>query len=298
MSDLLQLLVAGVSLGAVYALVCAGFVTIYKATGIINFAQGGFVLLGALFAHQLRIGFALPFWLSVVGAMVASAALGAAVERVILRPLVGKPVFAVTMVSLGLLIILEQAGAAGWGYDPLLLGDPWGVETVSLGGVTAKVADLWTIGAAAVVLVALYLFFTYSLRGVAMRASADDPEAALASGIGAGAVNGVAWALAGAIAALAGILLASGSRGVDLSLSAIALRAFPAMILGGMDSPSGAVAGGIIIGVTEVMAAGYITPNAPWLGANVHTVAPYVVMLIVLLVRPYGIAGTPEVRRV
>ncbi len=298
MSDLLQLLIAGVSLGAIYALVSIGFVTIYKATGVLNFAQGGFVLLGAFVAHQLRMVYGLPFLLAVFGAMLTMGLVGAALERLVLRPLVGKPVFAVTMVSLGLLIILEQVGSMIWGYEPLLLGDPWGISTISYGTVAVKVADLWTIGAAGVVLALLYLFFTYSVRGVAMRATANDPEAALANGIGAGAVYGVAWALGAAIAALAGILLASGSKGVELSLGAIALRAFPAMILGGLDSPSGAVAGGLIIGITEVLAAGYLSTNAPWLGANVHVVAPYAVMLLVLLVRPYGIAGTPEVRRV
>jgi branched-chain amino acid transport system permease protein len=297
-SDFLQFLVAGVALGAVYALVSIGFVTIYKATGVLNFAQGGFVLLGAYVASTLRTTAGLPFALAVLGAMAAMALLGAAAERAIVRPLVGRPVFAVTMVSLGLLIVLEQLGGAVWGYDPVVLGDPWGIDTVAAGAVTVKVADLWTIAAAGVVLAALWAFFTFSVRGVAMRATADDPEAALANGIGAGAVYGVAWALAGAIAALAGVLLASGSKGVDLTLGAVALRAFPAMILGGLDSPNGAVAGGVVIGVTEVLAAAYLTPNAPWLGANVHVVAPYAVMLLVLLVRPYGIAGTPEVRRV
>jgi branched-chain amino acid transport system permease protein len=297
-SDFLQFFVAGISLGAVYALVSVGFVTVYKATGVVNFAQGGFLLLGAYVASTLRMTLGLPFPLAVLGAMFAMAVLGAMAERLILRPLVGEPVFSVTMVSLGLLIVLEQLGGAFWGYDPIVLGDPWGLTTVSLGAVTVKVADLWTIAAAGVVLVGLWAFFKYSVRGVAMRATANDPEAALAQGIGAGAVYGVAWALAGAIAALAGILLASGAKGVDLTLGAIALRALPAMILGGLDSPNGAVAGGVIIGVTEVLAAAYLTPNAPWLGANVHVIAPYAVMLLVLLVRPYGIAGTPEVRRV
>jgi branched-chain amino acid transport system permease protein len=298
LSDFLQFLIAGVSLGAVYALVSIGFVTIYKATGVLNFAQGGLVVLGAMLAHTLRIQLELPFALAVLGAMLLMAFVGAALERVVLRPLVGKPVFAVTMVSLGLLIVLEQVASAVWGYDPLLLGDPWGVSTVSIGGVSAKVADLWTIAAAGVVLAVLWFFFNRTLRGIAMRATANDPEAALANGIGAGAVYGLAWAQSAAIAALAGILLASGSKGVDLSLSQIAFRAFPAMILGGLDSPGGAVLGGLLIGVTEVMAAGYLTPNAPWLGANIHGVAPYLIMLLVLMVRPYGLAGTAEVRRV
>lgn len=298
MNDFFRYLVAGVSLGSVYALVSVGFVTIYKATGVVNFAQGGFVMLGAYVAATLRMTVGLPFPVAILGAMVAMALLGAVVERLVLRPLVGKPVFSVTMVSLGLLILLEQFGGAFWGYDPVVLGDPWGIDTVALGAIAVKVADLWTIGAAGSVLVALWAFFTFSVRGVAMRATAADPEAALANGIGAGAVYGVAWAIAAAIAALAGILLASGSKGVDLTIGAIALRAFPAMILGGLDSPNGAVAGGIIIGLTEVLAAAYLTPNAPWLGNNVHVVAPYAVMLLVLLVRPYGIAGTPEIRRV
>lgn len=298
MNDFFRYLVAGVSLGSVYALVSVGFVTIYKATGVVNFAQGGFVMLGAYVAATLRMTLGLPFPIAIMGAMVAMALLGAVVERLVLRPLVGKPVFSVTMVSLGLLILLEQFGGALWGYDPVVLGDPWGIDTVALGAIAVRVADLWTIGAAGSVLVALWAFFTFSVRGVAMRATAADPEAALANGIGAGAVYGVAWAIAGAIAALAGILLASGSKGVDLTIGAIALRAFPAMILGGLDSPNGAVAGGIIIGLTEVLAAAYLTPNAPWLGNNVHVVAPYAVMLLVLLVRPYGIAGTPEIRRV
>lgn len=298
MSDFLQFLIAGVSLGAVYALVSIGFVTIYKATGVINFAQGGLVLLGAMLAHTLRIRLELPFALAVLGAMLLMALVGAALERVVLRPLVGKPVFSVTMVSLGLLIVLEQVASAVWGYDPLLLGDPWGVSTLSVGPITAKVADLWTIAAAGVVLAVLWFFFNRTLRGIAMRATADDPEAALANGIGAGAVYGLAWAQSAAIAALAGILLASGSKGVDLSLSQIAFRAFPAMILGGLDSPGGAVVGALIIGITEVMAAGYLTPNAPWLGANIHGVAPYLIMLLVLMVRPYGLLGTAEVRRV
>lgn len=298
MSDLLQLLVAGISLGSIYALVCIGFVTIYKATGVINFSQGGFVVIGAFLAHQFLQGAGLPFVAGVALAMAGTALLGAATERLILRPLVGKPVFAVIMVTLGLLFVLEQTAAAVWGYDPLLLGDPWGVRTVSLGGVSAKVADLWTIALTAAVLGALYLFFRFSVRGVAMRATANDAEAALAQGISAGSVYGLAWALAGALAALAGVMLASGSKGVDLSLAAIALRAFPAMILGGVDSPTGAVVGGILIGVTEVLAAGYLTPNAPWLGANIHAVAPYALMLLILVVRPYGLFGTPEVRRI
>jgi len=297
MSDLLQLLVAGISLGSIYALVCLGFVVIYRATGVINFAQGGLLVLGAFLTHQFAARAGLPFVLAVLLAMFVVALVGVAVERVMLRRMVGQPVFAVIMITLGLLYVLEQVVSAIWGYDLVLLGDPWGVRTIALGPVTIEIADLWTIGMAGIVLVGFFLFFRYSRLGVAMRATASDQEAAIANGISARTIFALAWALSGAVAALAGTLLATGPRGVEITLSAVALRAFPAMILGGLDSPGGAVLGGLTIGVIEVVSAAYLTPNAPWLGENVHVIVPYLVMIAVLMVRPYGLFGTREVIR-
>jgi branched-chain amino acid transport system permease protein len=297
MTDLVQLLVAGVALGAIYALVCLGFVIIYRSTGVLNFAQGGFVVLGGYLTHQLAVGAQLPFGLAVLVAVLVVALVGMLLERVALRPMIGRPVFATILVTLGLLYIIEQACTAIWGYDLLTLGDPWGVRTVAAGGATLKLLDLWTIGAAGVVLVAFFAFFKLSAVGVAMRSAALDPEAALAQGISPKVVHALSWAIAGAVAVLAGVLLAAGPRGVDLTLGPIAYRAFPAMILGGLESAEGAVLGGLIIGLTEVLTAAYLTPNAPWLGANFHVVMPYVVMVLVLIVRPYGLFGTAEVRR-
>jgi len=297
MSDLAQLLLAGVSLGASYALICLGFVVIYRATGVINFAQGGLLVLGAFLTHQFAVRAQLPFLLAVLLAMAVAGLVGVAVERVVLRRMVGQPVFAVIMITLGLLFVLEQIVSAVWGYDLVVLGDPWGVRTTSVFGIAIEIADLWTIGLAAGVLTAFFAFFRYSRLGVAMRATASDQEAAIANGISARTVFALSWALAGAVAALAGTLLAAGPRGVEITLTAVALRAFPAMILGGLDSPAGAVIGGLTIGVVEVLSAAYLTPNAPWLGENVHVVVPYVVMIAVLLVRPYGLFGTREVIR-
>ncbi len=297
MTDLMQLLAAGISLGATYALICLGFVVIYRATGVINFAQGGLLVLGAYLTHQFAVRAGLPFVVAVGFAMAVVALAGVVVERVVLRRMVGQPVFAVIMITLGLLYVLEQIVIAVWGFDLVLLGDPWGVRTLSAGSVTVEVADLWTIGLAGAVLAAFFIFFRYSRLGVAMRATASDPEAAIANGISARTIYALAWALSGAVAALAGTLLAAGPRGVEITLSAVALRAFPAMILGGLDSPGGAVVGGLTIGVVEVVSAAYLTPNAPWLGENVHVVVPYVVMIAVLLVRPYGLFGTKEVIR-
>lgn len=296
MSEFLQLCFAGLALGARYALVALGFVIIYKATGVINFAQGGLVALGAYLGYAFNT--VLPFVIAVIFAVLVSASVGAAVERVVLRRMVGQPVFAVIMITIGLLFILEQVIAAIWGYDSLNLADPWGVDTVKAGDVVMSVRDLWTIGIAAGVLAAFFAYFRWSTMGVAMRATAFDQEAALAQGISARRVFAASWAIAAGLAALAGITLAAGPAALSPGISAIALVAFPAMIVGGMDSPAGAVAGGLIIGLAQSLTAGYQDDILPWAGQNLSAVMPYIVMVLILLVRPYGLFGTPEVRRV
>jgi branched-chain amino acid transport system permease protein len=173
-----------------------------------------------------------------------------------------------------------------------------GVETVKAGDVVMATRDLWTLGLTAAALGCFFLFFRFSKLGVAMRATAFDPEAALAQGISAGRVYAASWAIAGALAALAGVTLATAPTSLSPSIGAIALVAFPAMIVGGMDSPGGAVLGGMIIGLAQQLTAGYQDDIAPWLGDGFSQVAPYVVMIIILLVRPYGLFGTPEVRRI
>ena len=298
MTDLLQFLVAGIALGAVYALVCLGFVVIFRATGVINFAQGGFVALGAYLTHQFAVRMGLPFWAGVILAMAGVAGLGFLLERFVLRRMVGHPVFATVLITLGISILIEQFCAAVWGHDLLQMGDPWGVRTVILAGVTIKVMDLWTVGAAAALLGLFFLVFRRSTLGVAMRAAAVDPEASLAHGINPAVIHALSWAIAGAVAVVAGVFLAAGPRGVDSTLSLISFRAFPAMILGGVDSTEGAVVGGLVIGLVEVLAAAYLTPNVSGLGANLHAVVPYLVMVLVLVIRPHGFFGTAEVRRI
>lgn len=297
MTDLAQYLIAGISLGSVYSLICLAFVVVYRATGVLNFAQGGLVVLGAYLTYQLAAVWRLPFMLAVLLAAALMTLVGLAIERLVLRRMVGQPVFAVILITLGLLFVLEQVCTTLWGYDLVMLGDPWGLATVDVAGVTVKVLDLWTIGTSAAALVGFFLAFRFSRVGIAMRAAASDPEAALAHGVSPQVIQGIAWAVAGVLAVVAGVFIAGGSRGVDLTVSAVALRAFPATILGGLDSTEGAVAGGLIVGLAEVLSAAYVTPNAPWLGANVHAVIPYLIMILVMLVRPYGLFGTAEVRR-
>jgi len=297
MDEFLQLVVAGIALGARYALVALGFVVILRATGTINFAQGGLVVLGAYFAYQATTQWGLPFALAVTLALLAAALIGALIERLLLWRLVGSSFFSVAMITIGLLLIIEQAVTTIWGQDSHNLGDPWGLDAVGAGGVTLAVADLWTIGLATVALAAFFAFHRFTRYGLAMRATAFDREAAAAQGISVRRVAAISWAISAAVAALAGVMLSTGATGVDPTIGFVALAAFPAIILGGLDSPAGALVGGIIIGLTQTLTAGYQPDLAPWLGANFYAVTPYVVMVLVLLVRPTGLFGTPEVER-
>ena len=297
MTDFLQVSVQGVAVGAKFALVALGFVVIFKATGVINFAQGGFVLFGAYFTFNVAETWGLPFYFGMIVAMAGGAVVGAVVERVALRPMIGQPPFAAIMITIGVLFILQQIVTSIWGFDAHNLGDPWKNDTVHTGDVVIAVRDLWTMGLAAAALTAFFLFFRFTSTGVAMRATALDPEAALAQGISPGRVYTLAWAVSGAVAALAGVTLAAGTGQLTPGIDLIALAAFPAIILGGLDSPAGAVVGGVLIGVSQSLTARYLA-DVDWLGTNFHVVMPYVLMVAILMVRPYGLFGTKEVRRV
>ncbi len=297
MTRLLELSIAGLATGAQFALVALGFVIIFKATGVINFAQGGLLALGAYLTFAM-ISAGLPFLLAVIVGALLTALVGASTERLVLRRMVGQPVFAVIMITIGLLFILNQVVTTVWGPDARNLGDPWNVRTVDLGEVTVALADIWTFVIAGLVLLAFFAFFRFTNWGVAMRATAFDQEAALAQGISARKVFALSWAIAGGLAALGGMLLATGPAALSPGIQNVALLAFPAMIVGGLDSPGGAVIGGLLIGLITSLVAGYQSDYFPWLGEGFSNVAPYVVMVLILLVRPYGLFGTPEVRRV
>lgn len=292
MTEFFQYTVAGLALGARYALVALGFVVIYKATGVINFAQGSFVALGAYFTYNVHVTWGLPFAPAVIVAMLASALVGLAVERIVLRRVVGQPVFAVIMITVGLLYVLNQVITTIWGNDNLNLDDPWGIDIVTVGGVVIPMSDVWTVVLTGGVLLGFYVLFRHTSIGLAMRASALDPEAAMARGISVRRVVAVSWAIAAGVAALAGVTLAAGAAQLSPTVGFIALAAFPAMILGGLDSPLGAVLGGFVIGISQTLAAGYQV-----LGERFYTVMPYVVMIVILMIRPYGLFGTKEAHR-
>jgi branched-chain amino acid transport system permease protein len=228
--------------------------------------------------------------------MLLTALIGMGVERAALRPMVGKPVFVVAIITIGVDIALRTVVNRFIGVQLRPMGDPWQFNVVTLFGLPVQQRYLVMLVATAIVVAVLFAFFRYSRIGLAMRAVAFDQETALAQGISVGTVFSVSWAIAGALAALAGMFVSTGA-GVDTNTWVIALKALPAIIIGGLDSVGGAVIGGLIVGVVEALVGTYQPEVAPWLGENFSLVSPYVVLLIVLLLKPYGLFGTPEVER-
>lgn len=294
MDEFLQSLIRGLGTGSIYSLLALGFVIIYKSTQVISFAQPAFMLAGAVLVSYLSP--VVSFAGAVLVAAVVIAVLALGVERTVLRPMVGKPVFVVAIITIGVDVVVRVVTNAFIGLDVRQVGDPWGLDTVNFLGAEVQERYLVMIATTAVVTAALFVFFRYSRIGLAMRAVAYDQEVALAQGVSVGSVFALSWALAGGLAALAGVFVATGA-GVDQQLWIVALKALPAIIIGGLESLGGAVVGGLTVGVVESLFGTYQNDFAPWLGPNFGLVAPYALMLLVLLVRPYGLFGKKEVER-
>lgn len=303
MIGFLEALFRGLGAGSVYALLALGFVIIYKSTGVISFAQPAMMISGAVVVSYLTpvitIGLltGLSFFVSVGLGALGIALLALAVERSAIRPMVGRPVFVVAIITIGLDIAIRVVanGFIGLGARPI--GSPWGLRRFSIGDLQIQHRHVAMMTTMIVVVAVLFWFFQFTRHGLAMRAAAFDQEAALTQGVSVGTVFAMSWAMAGALATIAGSLLATGA-GVDRQLWIVALAALPAIILGGLDSLAGAVIGGLAVGVVESLVGTYQREFAPFLGDNFAVVSPYVLMLLVLLARPYGLFGTPEVRRV
>lgn len=292
MRTLLQLVVNGVALGSAYAMVALGFCAIHRATGVVNFAQGAMVLLGAYVVSTATLDHGLPFALAVALGVAAVAAVGALFSLAILSRVEGQPAFAAVMLTIGLNIILVAGVSAVFGNNGRAAGtgDPWGASALHLGGVVVLWDRLWAVVVTLVALAAFTGFDRWTRYGVATRATVADAEAALAAGVPVGRVKALAWALAGALATLAGVFLSASPNVLDPTLSDVALLAFPAVIVGGLDSPAGAVAGGLVTGVVYELVDGY-SGSLAFLGHGFYAVAPYAVMVGVLLLRPHGLFG-------
>ncbi|HVR28206.1 MAG TPA: branched-chain amino acid ABC transporter permease [Thermoanaerobaculia bacterium] len=290
MDVFLQLTFTGLSSGMVYALVAVGFVVIYKASDVINFAQGEFLLLGAYLAFAFIAQIGLPWSVGVAATLVTALVVGLLVERFVLRPLIGEPIISMIMVTIGLSSVLKALVLAVWGAAPKPFPKFLPAAPIEVLGVMVTADRLLTIVLAGVLLGLLTLFFRYTRDGIAMRAIADDQQAALSMGISIKRVLAVAWAMAAVVAAVGGIMVAN-LVGVSHDVSYVGLRVFPVVILGGLDSIPGAILGGAIIGLLESYTGGYI-------GHGLNLIVPFIVLVVVLMVRPYGLFGKEIIERV
>lgn len=290
MDTFVQLTISGLANGAILALAALGFVLIYKASGVINFAQGHFLLVGAYVVWALTVDAGLHWAVAVAGAVLVAIVLGLTVERFILRPLVGEPTISVIMVTIGLAQVLGALVQIIWGTFPQVFPAFIPDDTVTIGGAVVGENRLWALALAAVALAAFGVFFQRSRHGIAMRAVADDQQAALTMGISVRRTFALAWALAGVSAVVGGMLVAN-LIGVSGDVANFGLLVFPVVILGGLDSVPGAVVGGCIIGLLEAYTGGYI-------GEGLDSVIPYIALVAILLVRPYGLFGQVRIERV
>ena len=290
----LLLLSNGVLIGLMYSLIALGFVLVYKATDAVNFAQGEFVMIAGFIAVGGLTVVGVPLWVSVIAALLIMIGFGFALERVMLRKLIGRPIIAIVMATIGLASILRGVGPFGifQGTRPLPL--PLSDEPFILGPLFIPPIQLVGGIVSLLFLAGFGYFFLKSRKGIAMRAVADNQQVAMAMGIDVERYFGLAWAMTGVVSALGGVLWGN-MLGVDVNLSLVGFKVFPVVILGGLDSIPGAILGGLIIGIVENVAAGYVDP---YVGGGTKDFAPYVLMILALMVRPYGIFGKRIIERV
>jgi len=290
----LVLLTNGVMIGLMYALIALGFVLIYKATDAINFAQGEFVMFAGFIAAGAAVAAGLSFWVSALLAIAGMVALGFGLERVVLRPLIGRPIIAVVMATIGLQAVLRGGAVLAFGAGTRDIAMPVGGAPINLGLVLLSRVQLVGAAVSIVFLTVFSWFFLKSRVGIAMRAVADSQQVAMAMGINVERYFALAWAMAGIVSALGGVVWGA-MLGVDNQLALVGLKVFPVVILGGLDSILGAVVGGLIVGVVENVAAGYLDP---FVGGGTKDFAPYVLMIVALMIRPEGIFGRRRIERV
>ena len=290
---LLQLTVTGLAWGSVYACIALGFVLIFKSTEIFNFAQPELMMLGAYVAFTLITTLKLPFILGFICTLVLMGLISALLEMSVVRPMVGEMHLPVIMVTLGLANVIRGLTGLFWGYEELQFPSPFPQDPILIFGAAVNQAEIYTIGSTAVLMVIFFLFFKYSESGISMRATAEDTTTAFLMGINVKRVFTASWVIAAVVATIAGIFLASFTF-LEPIMGFTGLRALPAIILGGMDSVPGAIIGGLIIGVSENLAGFYLED---YLGSGMKEITAYVIVLIVMMIRPYGLFGKKEIER-
>lgn len=285
-----DLVISGLAIGAIYGLIGMGYACIYKATGVVNFAQGEVMMLITYVTASLLTLTTWPFWMGLVLAPIVGIAVGIVVERVVIRPMIGRPSFAIVMVTIGLAVLMRSLIVLFWGSEPREFPGRGSEDVIQIFGIglypVQVLAFLIFISAAA----AAWTFLRYSRLGIAMRATALSEQIAMLMGVDVRRISGLSWAGAAALSGLAGVLFASAAY-VGPDLFAVGLKAFPATILGGLDAVTGSAFGGLLIGVTENLVGGYVD-------SSLKEIAGFVVIIFILMLRPNGLFGDRDVERV
>lgn len=288
----LQLVISGLAVGSLYALAALGFVLIYKATDIMNFAHGEAMMVGAFLCYSLIVA-GVPFLWAVLITAGLSMVFGLVTERLVLRPMIGEPQFAVVMVTIGLSIFLRSLSGIIFGHDNKIFPSPFSQESLTFGGLVLSPTHLWAMFISGLMVLLFFLFFRYSRVGLAMRGVANDQDTAMLMGISVKRVFALTWGISFVLAAVAGIFLAN-VMVLNIAICLVAIKAFPAVILGGLESIPGAIIGGLVIGVLETLVGGYLDQTLP----GVKDLTAFVVLFLVLMIRPYGLFGKAEIERV
>lgn len=297
MSELIQILSSGLALGFMYAIVSLGFVVIYRGSQVLNFAHGEFLTMGAFLMVSFTNG-GVPWVLAFVLTLLATGLSAALVERTILRKLVGRPVFITIIMTLFIGLVMRIGITLVWGVETRGMPTPWEqTATVDIFGAKILLNSLGAIAAGMISLGGFFVLQKFTRVGVAMRATSLDQEASLALGIPVGRIFALTWFLAGVLAAVGGVFLGMFPNTVDPNLGFVAFRAFPAIIMGGLESPGGALIASLALGLLEVLTQTYINPLLGNFGHDFHVVFPYLVMIAFMAFRPYGIFGRKEVER-
>ncbi len=290
MALFLQLTLTGLTNGMLYALIALGIVLIFKSSNVINFAQGEFLLIGAYVTFWAVGQVGLPWPVGILITLAVATLAGVLVERLVLRPLIGEPIISVIMVTIGLSSLIRAIISMFFGTSSQVFPNFIPRTPVAFGPAVVPADRLWALGLAVALLALFILFFRRTNEGIAMRAVADDQQAALSMGISIQRVFAIAWAIAAVVAAIAGLLVAN-IVGVSGDVSRIGLKVFPVVILGGLDSIPGAIVGGVIIGLLETYSGGYLKPG-------LEQVVPFIALILILMVKPYGLFGQTRIERV
>ena len=294
MAELLQFVITGVTVGMVYSLIALGFVLVWKSSGVANLALGQLVLLFSWFTFAMLVQVGSPIWLGFSLVILFALALGWIIERFILRPLIAQPILSLITVTLGLAYFIQGAVSFIWPKSVAALPDLFPEEPVQIGTAVVSQEYLWAAVISILLFILLSLYFRYNKTGVVMRATADDQMAVQACGIPVTRIFSLSWMLACVLAAIGGILISS-IGGITFGLVETGLKAFSVVILGGLDSFLGAIIAGPIIGLAESLGGGYLTPLT-WPG--IREIIPFIIIIIVMFVRPYGLFGEERIERI